>query len=73
MNDWLVFKGNEYDDEDEFLLAIEELRARKEEHNVTDNEWFSTWMFIEASKRKGMEAFQLQELRNVVKTGGEEV
>ena len=28
-------------------------------------------MFIEVLKREGMEAFQLQELRNVVKTGGE--
>ena len=57
MTDWLVFKGNEYEDEDEFLLTMEELRARKDEYNVNENEWFSTWMFIEASKREGMETF----------------
>ena len=50
---------------------MEELRARKEEYKVSESEWFSTWMFIEASKRRGMESFQVQELRNVVKTGGE--
>ena len=30
-------------------------------------------MMIETKKRKGIESFQLQELRNVVKTGGEDV
>ena len=30
-------------------------------------------MMIETKKRKGIESFQLQELRNVVKAGGEEV
>ena len=38
VNDWLSFKGNEYDDEDEFLLAMEELKAIQEELKVTDNE-----------------------------------
>ena len=38
-------------------------------HLLVENERFSTWIFIEATKRKGMEAFQMQELRNVVKTG----
>ena len=28
--DWLAFKGNDYEDEYEFLLAMEELRARKD-------------------------------------------
>ena len=40
---------------------------------MKDKEWFSIWMMIETKKRKGLESFQLQELRNVVKAGGEEV
>ena len=67
------FKANEYDDEDKYLLAMERLYARKDENEVKHKKWFSTWMMIETKKRKGIESFQLQELRNIVKTGGEEV
>ena len=71
--DWMNFKANEYEDEDEYLLAMERLYARKEENKVKDKEWFSTWMMIETRKRKGIENFQLQGLRDLVKKGGEEV
>ena len=30
MTDWMNFKANEYEDEDEYLLAMERLIARKE-------------------------------------------
>ena len=43
-----MFKGNDYEEEDDFLLAMEEIRARKEEYRMTEGEWFSTWMYIEA-------------------------
>ena len=65
--DWINFKANEYDDEDEYLLAMERLYARKEEKKVKDKEWFPIWMMIETKKRKGIENSQLQVLRNVVK------
>ena len=70
---WMNFKANEYEDENEYLLAMERLYARKEENKVKDKEWFSIWMMMETKKRKGIEKFQLQELRNVVKKGGEDV
>ena len=73
VTDWMNFKANEYEDEDEYLLAMERLYARKEEKKVKDKEWFSTWMKIETKKRKGIENYQLQELRNIVKAGGEHV
>ena len=73
MLDWTSFKGNEYEDEDEFLLAMEEIMARKKEYGMTENKMFSTWMYNETSKRKGMEAFQMQQLREVVEKGGDEV
>ena len=52
---------------------MESIRVRKEEYKMTEGEWFSTWMYIEAAKRKGMELYELNQLRDVVKTGGEEV
>ena len=67
ITDWMNFKANEYEDEDEYQLAIERLIARKEEKKVKDKEWNSIWMMVETKKRKGIEKYQLQELRNIVK------
>ena len=52
VTDWMNFKANEYDDEDEYLLAMERLYARKEEKEVKVKEWFSIWMILEKQKRK---------------------
>ena len=73
MKDWMNFKANEYEDEDEYLFAMEKLIARKEEKKVKDKEWNSIWMMVETKKRKGMENYQIQELRNVVKANGDDV
>ena len=73
VTEWMDFKPNEYEDEEEYLLAMERLQTRKEIYKVTDREWFSIWMMMQAKKRKGIESFQLQGLREVVKKGGEEV
>lgn len=37
--------------------------ARKEEKKVTMREWDAIWMMIGARKRKGIENYQLLELR----------
>ena len=50
--EWMSFKANEYEDEDDFLLAMEKLYNRKEQYKVKDKEWFSIWMMIETKKRK---------------------
>ena len=52
---------------------MEKLIARKEEMKVTSKEWDSVWMMVETKKRKGLENYQLQELRKVVKANGDEV
>ena len=52
---------------------MERLFTKMEEKKGERKEWFSVWMMIETKKRKGMEAFELQEMRNVVKEGGVEV
>ena len=66
----MQFKANDYEKEYEYLFAIERLFERKEEKKIEDKEWFSVWMMIETKKRKGMESYELQELRRVVKRGG---
>ena len=40
---------------------------------ITENEWFFTWMLGRVKKRKRMEAFEYTELRNVIKAGGADV
>ena len=46
---------------------MEKMIARKEEKRVTMREWDAIWMMIGARKRKGIENYQLLELRKVVK------
>ena len=36
--EWMNFKPNDYEDEDEYLLAMEKLITRKEEKKVNDKE-----------------------------------
>ena len=52
---------------------MEEINKRREELKVTEKEWFSVWMLGKVKKRKRMEAFQYQALREVVKEGGDNV
>ena len=73
MQDWMKFNANEHESEDDYLFTMEKLIARKEEKRVTSKEWDSIWMMVETKKRKGIENFQLQELRKVVKANGDEV
>ena len=41
MSDWMKFNENDFDDEDDFIQAMEEIQMRKDELNVIDKEWFS--------------------------------
>ena len=69
----MEFKPNEYEKAEEYWFTMERMFARIEEKKIESKEWFSVWMMIETKKRKGMENFELQEMRNVVKEGGLEV
>ena len=73
MEDRIKFDANEHENEDEYLFAMEKLIARKEELKVTHKEWDSIWMMVQTRKRKGVESYQLQELRKVVKETGHAV
>ena len=73
MEYWIKFNFNEHESEEEYLFAMEKIIARKEEKKVTMREWDAIWMMIGARKRKGIENYQLLELRKVVKANGETV
>merc|ERR1712240_347615 len=73
MEDWIKFKFNEHESEEEYLFAQEKLIARQDEKQISLKEWNTIWMMYGAKQRKGIENYQLQELRNVVKTNSEEV
>ena len=44
IKEWMEFKPNDYEKEDEYLFAMERLFARKEEKQIEDREWFSEEM-----------------------------
>merc|ERR1712243_510637 len=73
MDEWIKFNFNEHESEEEYLFAMEKMIARKEEKKVTMREWDAIWMMIGARKRKGIENYQLLELRKVVKENKETV
>ena len=69
----MKFKESSYKTDDELLFPMMEVGARKAELNITDAEWFSVWMLERVRKRKSLEAFHYQELRNIMKDGGDNV
>ena len=56
--DWMRFKVDDYEEEGDFLHAMEEIQRRKKEINVIDEEWHAVWMLKKAKKRRGMNDFQ---------------
>ena len=58
---------------EDYWFKMERMYSRMEEKKVEKREWFSVWMMMQTEKRKGMEKFELQDLRNIVKQGGQEV
>merc|ERR1712243_415574 len=67
MEEWIKFNLNEHESEEEYLFVMEKMIARKEEKKVTMKEWNAIWMMIGARKRKGIENYQLLELKKGVK------
>ena len=55
------------------MLAMSELRNRRVDLEINFDEFHAVWMFQKLKKRKRMENFELQSLREVVKTNGPDV
>ena len=73
MEDWIKFNFNEHESEEEYLFAQEKMITRQEEKQVTLKEWNTIWMMYGAKQRKGIENYQLLELRKVIKADSTEV
>ena len=55
------------------MLAMSELRQRRVDLKMTFDEFHSVWMLQKLKKRRKMENFELQALREVVKENSEDV
>ena len=69
----LKFRKDQYKEEDELILAMKELNQRCQELKMTQDEWYAVWMLEKMSKRKRMDNFEIETLRDVVKEGGADV
>ena len=47
------FREDQYEEESELILAMKEIRQRKRELKITQNEWFTVWM-LSRMKRERM-------------------
>ncbi len=73
MEQWIKFNFNEHDSEEEYLFAQEKIISRQNETKVTLAEWNAIWMMHGAKQRKGIESYQLLQLRNVLKSDSNEM
>ena len=73
VNEWMDFKSNDYDRAEDYWMEIEKLNTKIEEKGLGMREFFSIWTMREIKKRKGMDNFEITEMRNVVKKGGDDV
>ena len=44
VKDWLEFKEDQFEEEDDLLLAMRELNQRRIDLEISKEEWFSVWM-----------------------------
>ena len=68
IEDLFKFREDNYNDDDELMLAMSELRNRRVDLEINFDEFHTVWMLQKLKKRKRMENFELQSLREVVKT-----
>ena len=70
IEDYFKFREDQYEDDDELILAMSELRQRRIDLKMSFDEFDSVWMLEKMRKRRKIENFELQSLRNEVKEGG---
>ena len=57
MDDWTKFKEDQYDDDGELLLGIKELKQRRMDLKITEDEWVAIWMLGIVKKRRKLDKF----------------
>ena len=73
IEDLFKFRENHFEDDDELMLAMSELRKRRVDLEISFDEFHTVWMLQKLKKRRTMENFELQTLREVVKVNGPDV
>jgi len=73
MEEWVKFNFNEHDSEEEYLFSQEKIISRQNEIKVTLAEWNAIWMMHGAKQGKGIESYQLLQLRDVLKAESDEM
>ena len=73
IEDLFKFREDQFEDDDELMLAMSELRKRRVDLEITFDEFHMVWMLQKLKKRRKMENFELQTLREVVKVNGPDV
>ena len=71
VKDWLEFREDQYEEEDELLCAMKEINQRRNKWKISKEEWFSIWMLGRVWMRKKMDNFEYQALKNMIKKGEE--
>ena len=73
MEDWSKFRDDQYEDDGELLLGMKELNQIQRKLKMTEDEWVAVWMLSIVKKRKRLDKFVYQSLRDNVKVGGDNV
>ena len=73
MEVWSNFKDNQYGDDTELLFGMRELNQRWRELKMTEDEWVAVWMLGIIKRRKKLDKFVYQSLRDIIKIGGDNV
>ena len=73
MGNWSKFKDDHYEDDAELLLGMKELNQRRKELKMTEDEWVAVWILSIIKKKKILDKFVYQSLRDVVKARGDNV
>ena len=55
VTDYIKFREDDYEDDDDLLQVMLEFQRRKEELRIAEKEWCAVWMLMKVEKRKGME------------------
>ena len=69
----MEFQDDQFENNAELLLGMKEINQRRKELNMKEDEWVAVWMLSIIKKRKKIDIFIYQALRDVVKLGGDNV
>ena len=72
IDDLFKFREDDYEDDSDLILAIRELRQRRLDLKMTFDEFHMVWMMQKMKKRKKIENFKIQALREIVKENAED-